>query len=337
MADVAPSTVSRHINGHRVRRAEAIDAAIEQLGFRASASARSLRSGSTQAIAMIVPDIQNPYYAATVAGAEAVGRQNGLRLFLCNTDEDLELEREMLADVTRRVDGVILVPASESSSTEPFERTDAIPLVLMDRETRGELRFDTVVIDNYGGGATAAQHLLDLGHRDVAVLSGPLTASQGRAREQGFLDTFADAGYPLAQNRLERGDFREEGGYQAALNLLTARERPTALFVINNMMSVGAIRAIRDVKLDVPNDLSLVCFDQLPMQSILSPRITYISRPMHEQGAMAMRMMLTRLRSSEEGAAPRRLQMPIDLVVGASTKPLRSLRAGLGETDTIPT
>lgn len=319
-AGVASSTVSRHINGHRVRRAEAIDKAIAELGFTASASASNLRRGSTGAIAMIVPDIQNPYYAATVAGAETLGRENGLRLFLCNTDEDLELEREVLADVIRRVDGVILVPASEASSTAPFQSASAIPLVLMDRETHGDLRFDTVLIDNFQGGADAAEHLLSLGHRDVAVLAGPSSASQGRAREMGFSEAFARAGAPLGPHRVERGNFRENGGYQAALNLLTARERPSALFVINNMMAVGALRAILDLKLRVPEDLSLVCFDQLPMHSVLSPRPTIISRPMHEQGAMAMRMMLTRLRASEGAPPPRRLVMPVELVVGGSTK-----------------
>ncbi len=319
-AGVAASTVSRHINGHHVRRADAIAEAIEAMGFRARASARSLRSGSTKAIAMIVPDIQNPYYAATVAGAEAIGRQNGLRLFLCNTDEDIELEREMLEDVTGRVDGVILVPASESSSADLFRGPTAIPLVLMDREISGGLRFDTVVIDNYAGGEAAARHLLDLGHRDMAVLCGPSSASQGMARERGFLGTLAQAGIALPPNRLDRGDFREEGGYQSALNLLSAQKLPTALFVINNMMSIGSIRAIRDLRLSVPDDLSLVCFDQLPFQSMLSMRMTCISRPMHEQGAMAMRMMLARLTAFGAEQAPRMLQMPVDLVVGQSTR-----------------
>ena len=276
---------------------------------------------------MIVPDIQNPYYAATVAGAESVGREAGLRLFLCNTDEDLELEREVLADVISRVDGVILVPASESSSTAPFQIPNAIPLVLMDRETLGDLRFDTVIIDNFRGGEDAAEHLIALGHRDVALLSGPLSASQGRAREVGFCEAFARAGFPVAPERIERGNFREDGGYQSALNLLTARKRPSALFVINNMMSVGALRAIRDLNLRVPQDLSLVCFDQLPMHSVLSPRPTIISRPMQEQGAMAMHLMLTRLRASGENPPPRRLVMPVELVVGGSTAALAPVRA----------
>lgn len=306
----------------KVRQADAIARVIEDLGFRASASARSLRKGTTQAIGMIVPDIENPYYAATVAGAESVGRQNGLRLFLCNTDEDLELEREVLEDVIRRVDGVILVPASEASSTEPFEGPNSIPLVLMDRETSSAAGFDTVLIDNYRGGAAAAEHLLELGHRDVALISGPLTASQSRSREQGFVETFARAGAMIDESRIERGNFREDGGYQGAFSLLTAHDRPTALFVVNNMMSIGAIRAIRDLHLRFPEDLSLVCFDSLPQHSLITPRVTTIARPMHEQGAMAMRLILKRLSSSQSERPGRTLVMPVELTIGASTRPV---------------
>lgn len=319
VAGVAASTVSRHINGHRVRRSEAIRSAIEDLGFKASASARNLRRGNTQVIAMVVPDIQNPYYAATVAGAEGVGRQNGIRLFLCNTDEDVEIEHEVLSDVTGRADGVILVPASERSSTTLFEMPNAIPLVLMDRETESRRRFDTVLIDNHRGGALAARHLLDHGHRRVAVVTGPLTASQSRAREDGFLGTYAKAGIHIGAPFIERGNFREDGGYQCTLNLLSAPERPTALFVVNNMMSMGALRAIRDLGLRIPDDVSLVCFDQLPCNGVISPRITAIHRPMHEQGAMAMRLLLTRLRSEAEVHQPRTLTMPVEITIGLST------------------
>lgn len=318
-AGVASSTVSRHINGHRVRRAAAIDAAIAALGFTLSASARNLRRGTTEAIAMVVPDIENPFYAATVAGAESVARANGLRLFLCNTDEDLEIERAVLADVIQQVDGVILVPATDASSTTLFEGPGSVPLLLMDRETQGALRFDSVVIDNHRGGVAAAEHLLALGHRDVALLSGPLSATQSKARETGFLETMARGGAPVAGRRIERGNFREDGGYQGTLNLLTVPDRPSALFVINNMMAAGALRAIHDLRLQLPHDLSFICFDQLPLHGVLSPRPTFIARPMHEQGAMAMRLMLTRLRSPETAPAPRRLVMPVELVVGGST------------------
>ncbi|MCU0901161.1 MAG: LacI family transcriptional regulator [Cypionkella sp.] len=322
-AGVAPSTVSRHINGLGVRQPEAIERAIQDLGFRASASARNLRKGNTQVVAMIVPDIQNPYYAATVAGAEQIGRMNGLRLVLCNTDEDLDLEDAVLQDIIGRVDGAILVPASERSSTKLFEAPGAIPLVLMDRETLGRCRFDTVTIENHRGGALAAEHLLSLGHRDVALITGPITASQSRARETAFLEVFAKAGVPIPDRFVVRGDFREAGGYQAALDILTIRRRPTALFVVNNMMSIGALRAIKDLQISLPQDLSLVCFDQLPCEGVISPRPTTIRRAMEEQGAMAMRLMLNRLRAKTEAEEdehePRTLILPVELVVGAST------------------
>ena len=321
-AGVAPSTVSRHINGHSVRQSEAIERAIDNLVFRANANARNLRKGNTQVIAMIVPDIQNPYYAATVAGAEQIGRQNGLRLVLCNTDEDVDLEHLVLSDIIGRVDGAIVVPASERSSTSLFEAPSAIPLVLMDRETLGGRRFDTVTIENHRGGALAGQHLLDLGHRDVAIITGPLTASQSRARETGFLEVFANAGIEVPNRFILRGDFRESGGYQTAFDILSDRRRPSALFVGNNMMSMGALRAINDLRLSLPQDLSLVCFDQLPCEGVISPRLTTIRRPMEEQGAMAMRLMITRLSAQADDNhdhEPCTLTLPVELVLGAST------------------
>jgi LacI family transcriptional regulator len=189
----------------------------------------------------------------------------------------------------------------------------------MDRETRGAQRFDSVVIDNHRGGVAAAEHLLALGHRDVALLSGPLSATQGKARETGFLETMARAGAHVAERRIERGNFREDGGYQGTLNLLTVPDRPSALFVINNMMAAGALRAIHDLGLRLPETLSFMCFDQLPLHGVISPRPSFIARPMHEQGAMAMRLMLARLRGPGTAPTPRRLVMPVELVVGGST------------------
>ncbi|RZU76027.1 LacI family transcriptional regulator [Micromonospora kangleipakensis] len=319
-AGVSAATVSRFLTGHSVRAADLIRAAIEDLDYRPSPLARSLRSGRTRSIAVIVPDVTNPFFAAVVKGAETVARQDNYNLFLYNTDEDVEREVAVLADLVGRVDGAILAPTVESDEAPLRAHQAGLPVVFLDREIDGSPMFDAVLVDNAGGSRRAAEHLLDLGHRRIAIVNGTPHSTPGRQRCESFLETLKSRGVEPPGPYQERGDFREEGGYQAVMRLLALEYPPTAMYVTNNLMTAGALRALHDIGIRVPDQLSIVGFDDLQLAALLLPPLTVVDRPMEEQGALAMRLLLRRLHDNQD-SVPRRIVLETKLLVRGSTAP----------------
>jgi LacI family transcriptional regulator len=322
IAGVSPATVSRYLRGQRVRSGDAIRAAIKESDYWPTAAARSLRSGVHYAIAVVVPDITNPFFAALVKGIESVFQAGPYSVLLANTDESSELEDTLLADLVRRVDGVILAPATEQDETPLHVREAGLPVVFVDRELDGA-SFDSILVDNVDGGRQAARHLLDLGHRRIAMISGPLNTTPGRGRYEGFVAELAEHGVELDDDYCMPADFREKGGYDAMLHLLALNERPTAVFAANNVMTVGALRALHSMRVHVPGEMSIIGFDDLDLAAVLQPPLTVIDRPMVQQGVLAARLLLTRLidHSTEES---QRVVLSVRLVERGSTAPPRT-------------
>jgi LacI family transcriptional regulator len=319
---VSPATVSRYLRGQRVRADDAIRAAIKEWDYWPTAAARSLRSGVHYAIAVVVPDITNPFFAALVKGIESVFQAGPYSVLLANTDESSELEDTLLADLVRRVDGIILAPATEQGETPLHVREAGLPVVFVDRELKGA-SFDSILVDNVDGGRQAARHLLDLGHRRIAMISGPLNTTPGRGRYEGFVAELEDHGVELDEEYCMVADFREKGGYDAMLHLLALKERPTAVFAANNFMTIGALRALHSMRVQVPGEMSIVGFDDLDLAAVLRPPLTIIDRPMAQQGVLAARLLLTRLidHSTEES---QRVVLPVRIIERGSTAPPRT-------------
>ncbi|MCE2529897.1 MAG: LacI family DNA-binding transcriptional regulator [Acidimicrobiia bacterium] len=321
-AGVSISTVSRHMRGDRVRAAKRIDRAIARLRYRPSPAARSLKSGKTGAVALVVPDVTNPFFAAVVRGAESITAQGRHIIFLANTDESDDREAAVIEDLLSRVDGMLLAPASESDPN-PQRLADAgVPTVLIDREGPSAGCFDVVLVDNYGGARSAVEHLLSLGHERIATIAGPVGSTPGRLRLEGYSATMADAGIDPPSAFVQPGGFMEHGGYQAMMQLLALPDPPTAVFVANNLMTIGALRAIKDIGVRVPDDLSIIGFDDHPFSEILDPPLTVVGRPMEQQGALAMRMLLSRM-SENPGRMARRVVLDTHLIQRASCSPPR--------------
>jgi len=319
-AGVSTATVSRYLRGDPVRAADAVGAAIAALRYRPNVVAQSLKSGRTGAIGVVVPDVTNPFFAAVVKGLERASREAAYRVLLANTDESAEREAEVLADLAGRVDGFIVAPTTEQDQA-PLHLLDAgVSMVFIDRELAGAERCDVVLVDNEGGGRAAAEHLAGLGHRRVAMINGPRQTTPGRGRRDGFLDGLAAAGLELPADCDVVGDFREDSGYQLALQLLALPDPPTAIFTANNLMTVGALKALGDLRVAIPRQMSLIGFDDLTLGSLLTPGLTCIARPDVEQGSLAMQLLLGRLagRAHDE---PRRLVLRTELLVRGSTAP----------------
>ena len=321
-AGVSTASVTRFLRGQRVRSASAIAEAVRALDYRPSEVARSLKSGVTRSIGVVVPDVSNPFFAAVVKGAESVSRLDMYNISLCNTDESAEREHEVLAALRGRVDGLILAPVTEQAETVADLRRAEVPIVLLDREFHGNTGFDAVLVDNAGGARQAVEHLVGLGHERIGLISGPIDTTPGRGRYEGFVAALGDAGIELDEAHVQQGDFREEGGYQAALRLLAVQPPLTAIFAANNLMSIGALRALRDMGASVPGDVSFIGFDDHALAELLAPPLTVIDRPTEEQGALAMRLLLNRL-GGATGDKPRRIVLDTTLRSRGSCAPPR--------------
>ncbi len=303
-AGVSTTTVSRHLAGQRVRRAAAIQASIEALDFRASHAARSLKSGVTRTVGLVVPDVSNPFFAAVAKGVESVSHQQGLKVFLSNTDESVELERDVLEGLIGRVDGVILAPAKERSDNTAELRRAGVPIVLLDRRLLHAGDLDSVLVDSRGGARRAVEHLLSFGHRRVGLVSGPLDTTPGRERYDGFVEALDAAGVSVDPALVQAGDFKADGGYQATLCLLGSPADVTAIFSANNLMTVGVLRALHHIGVRVPDEVSVIGFDDLELAELMSPPLSVVERPSVEQGVLAMRLLRNRI----EDKGPRRAQ-----------------------------
>ena len=314
-AGVSTSSVSRHLKGQRVNGSAAIAAAMRELDFRPSALARSLKSGRTNTIGLVVPDVTNPFFAGVVKGAESVAQDAGYQLVLCNTDESTDREHGVLSTIRDRVDGLLLAPARDDAETTDSLVELGVPIVLVDRTLPEPGDADAVLIDNAGGAADAARLLIDEGHRRIAFISGPLDTTPGSERHAGFIATCEAAGVEVV---IEVADFKEHGGYQAAMRLFAGADPPSAAFAANNMMTIGLLRALRHLGLAVPRDVSVVGFDDHLLADLLDPPLSVVDRDMENQGAVAMRMLLARLAGDVTGPG-RTVRLDTHLVRRGST------------------
>ena len=312
-AGVSPATVSRFLSGQSVRAAAAIDSAITELAYSPSAIARSLKSGLTRNVGVVVPDISNPFFAAVVRGIESGSSVQANNVMLCNSDESADRQNQLLASLIGLIDALILTPAIESSEVPEALRRHDVPVVLLDREFGEDLGFDSVLVDNFGGSRQVGRYLAQLGHRRIAVISGPLDSTPGRLRHEGFMAGVAEAGVEPPDELVHIGDFRETSGYVGLKSLLAAGP-PTAVFVANNLMAVGALRACKEEGVKLPDDLSFASFDDLELGHLLEPAITTVTRPTVAQGALAMSLLTERL-SGEAPAQARRCVLETRLSV----------------------
>lgn len=325
LAGVSTASVSRYLRGLPVRSNEAIKKAISELGYHPSSVAQGLRSGIHYAIAVVVPDITNPFFAAIVKGVESICREGPYQVYLLNTDESSKNEHRVLQEIVKRVDGVILTPATEGNSIAEdvgHYRDLGIPLVLIDREIAGQ-DFDCVLTDNLKGARMAAEYLVRLGHTRVATIRGSITTTPGLQRYQGFCQTLKAAGIELRPEYCKDGDFRESGGYQAMLELASLPEPPTAVFSANNLMTAGALKALNALRLNVPEKMSVIGFDDLHLGELLAAPLTCVTRDAIRQGAIATRMLLSQLERTH-GQDTQKIILDVSLLERASCRQVQT-------------
>jgi len=298
-AKVSIGTVSNVINGtvsvREVSRQRVLDA-IKALGYQRSQLARGLRRDYTNMIGMIIPDITNPFFPAMVRAAEDVAYAHGYRLVLCNSDNDRKKEASYLTELQSYLPaGLLLIPAVDSQLREqPMRNGRPTPTVCIDRKPQG-WKCDTVYAGNESGAYAATLHLIDHGHRRIAVIGGPAHLANARQRLQGFRRALKEAGIPLPQAYLQTGRFDRASGLEAALCLLRPPTRPTAIFAANDLMAMGAMMAVRELGLRCPEDVSIVGFDNLEIDEVLHPPLTTVQQPVYALGVTAAERLLQRI------------------------------------------
>lgn len=332
LARVSVFTVSAVINKNRQVSAplrRRVEAAIEKLDFRPNLLARSLAKRQTKTLGMIVPDIANPFFPHLVRGAEDTAQKSGYSILLCNSDDKLEKEElylELL--LSRLVDGILLTktPGPFSPGIRAVLADAKVPIVLLMR-TGPFLKTDAVITDDLNGAQEAASHLARIGHRKIAIVTGPLDVSNAQERLKGFRKGLKAAKLTYYRDLTVEGDYRTDSGYRAGLTLLP--RRPDAIFISNYLMTVGFMKAAEEMDLQCPEDFSLVSFDDYPWLSCFRPRLTTIELPKYELGATAAQILIERIEGDlKKRPAVRRLAPQLCVRDSCGFK-LRRKKAGL--------
>jgi len=329
LSGVSRSTVSRVINNHpsvkpEVR--ERVQEVIAETGYHPDPAARSLASRRSGIIGLVIPRaiqslFTDPYYPRLMQGIAQACNVNEyiLSLFLFHTEDD---ERKLHPRVLRNqlVDGVIVTGSHINDPLVPKLIDHQVPFVMVGRPN-GSLDVSFVDADNVVGAYAATGHLIRSGRERIATITGPLNTTVGLDRRQGYLDALNDRGRSIDEALIVEGDFTEAGGYAATQRLIS--HQPDAIFVASDTMAFGALRALRDGALSVPNDVAVVGFDDLPTAGLSDPPLTTIRQPIRRIGAQAVETLVDMLTNDPQ--PPRRITLSTELVIRSSCAPAREI------------
>jgi LacI family transcriptional regulator len=331
-AGVSRTTVSFVLNGVRSERVPISEEtrvrvleAIEELGYVPNARARALRSGDTKTLSLIMPDFRNPHFWEIAEGVEQEARDAGYNLLVSNIPLKTENVNEIFTDLShQRVDGLILIgsftsnPNNGNNSLGRFLKR-RLPIVELSDHYSLRYEIDRVSSNYYDTTIEAMSYLLSLHHRRIGLLYGAAVPELIEDRFQPYQESLLAAGLPVEEELIIHCEPTIEGGYQATSKLLQLPERPTAIIAINDLLAIGAIRAISDAGLRNPEDISLLGYDDIAMSNYLVPRLTTVSKDISSLGRIAVKLLLARI---QEPDRPYQIEhSPARLIIRESTGP----------------
>jgi DNA-binding LacI/PurR family transcriptional regulator len=319
-AGVSIATVSKVINGKGRISADtrnAVFAIMERFDFQPSVIASALTGKKTFTLGLLVPDVSNPFFAEIARAIEDQGHHLGYSVVMCNTDnKDEKIERYIALLLQKSVDGIIIATGIEKKEILEQLLTKGLPIVLIAREMP-LVSVETVVVDDYAGGCLAASHLLDLGHKEIAILTESQKVSSSRERMRGFRQTIEDAGVTFNEKWLKICDYKVEDGRINTLELLKEESRPTAIFSCNDLLAVGALQAAKELQIGVPSELSIISFDNTILASVTNPTLTTIAQPMEQMGKLAVDLIVEHVKDDKK--AKQRIVFRPELLIREST------------------
>lgn len=317
-AGVSPTTVSHVLSGKRLvgaaTRATVLEA-IRELGYRPNHVARNLRTRRSHMIAVVVPDITNPFYAVLTRGLADAVDAAGYGTYVCNTDGQHERERKFLQDVMDRgVDGIVFASGETASQVNLQPIGDTTPIICIGEQLDHPM-CDAVIPDDERGSCEAGAFLASRGYRRIAMIQGP--PRYGAARTAGFRSAMQAAGLKVPSQLMVRGDWTRKGGYAAMTALMALPDPPDAVFCANDLMAIGVLDVAHELGLEVPADLAVVGFDDVDAATIVTPRLTTVRNPSYETGSAAGDLLLSRTSGRYTGAG-RTVVLPCPLVERSS-------------------
>jgi len=322
-AGVSAMTVSRVINNTgRISEAtrKRVRKVMEELHYIPNSMARSLVLQKTKILSLLITDITNPFYTTIARGAEDAAKRSGYRLLFGNSDEDYVKERDYVDMIlSTRVDGVLFAPTGDQSLEQLQQlQKHNIPFVVLDREVPG-IEADVVLGDSKEGARKLVEHLIGLGHRRIALINGSQDVSTARLRYLGYREAHTLSGMAMDDTLVAHFSYRDFHDESALDALLGQESPPTAIFAANNMLAVGVIQALRKRSLQVPRDISVVCFDDFVHAEAINPFLTVAAQPAYQFGALGMQLLIERI-EGEAAREQRKLILPCELLIRASTR-----------------
>ncbi|MBV9846508.1 MAG: LacI family DNA-binding transcriptional regulator [Kutzneria sp.] len=320
LAGVSTATVSRALNGKPTVAPDLVArvlAAAAELGYRPNGLARSLRRQVTAVVALVISDVENPFFTAIARGVEDTAQAAGYSVMLCNADEDAVKERQYVdAAVQERVAGVIISPTG-TPATAAALLDSGTPVVAVDRPLAGA-RCDTVLVDSRLAATQATEHLIAQGYQRIGCVTGPAGVPTADDRLAGYHDGIAAAGRRVSQRLVRRCEYKAAGAERAGESLLGEREPPDAILVGNSVMAVGVLKALARGALRPGRDVGIVSFDDAPWATLVDPPLTVVAQPAYEIGTLAADMLLARI--GTRGDEPKTATLNARLLVRGSSR-----------------
>lgn len=322
LAGVALSTASYALSGDSkvsTKTKEKVLEAARQLNYRKNGFAMDLKRSRTNTIALILTDLSGPYYSELIRSIQDVALSNGYDLIACSSmgGEDSTAVRFLLE---KRVDGAVVLAQNIADDILRASASERFPIIVMDRVIEGSGLIN-VLVDGEQGGYKATRHLIENGHRSIAYISGPSNSYDNALRYQGFLRALREEGLEEKAKWKLSGGFVREGGYKATKMMLMQGELPTAVFYANDEMAIGGIKAFKEGGISVPDDISIIGFDDIQLAEYLRPPLTTIRQPMYESGSLAGHLLFQMLNGDDVGDS---YKLKIELIERESVKPLKA-------------
>ena len=327
-ANVSTMTVSRVINNTgsiKESTKQKIESAIKELGYIPNTAARSLTSKKTKLLSLIVSDITNPFFTKVTRGAEDKALEMGYQLLLSNSDEDIKKESIYIDMIlSTRVDGVLITPTGDQSIKELNKLRDHdIPIVLLDRDI-ANFKCDQVIGDSYNGSRKLMEHLIEWGHKKIALINGPSTISTARERQRGYLEAIQLAGLRIHHDYISQINFKIDNAMKVVQKLLSLpkHEQPTAIFAANNFIAISTIKALHSFGWHVPKDIAVVSFDDIEPIESFNPFLTVASQPAYQFGQKGIKLLIDRINGRIEGESKTTVLTPEIRIRESSKKAL---------------
>lgn len=314
------ATVSKYINGATLKEKNriAVEQAIEKLGYTVNEYARSLKSNKSRTIGVVIPELGNLFIANIISRMEEILRANGYSIIICDCHSDEKLEAEAVGFLLGKMaGGIINMPVGRDGSHLKPVVEKGLPIVLVDRKIpQLESYASGVFIDNDAAAYDATTLLLRHGHRDIGIVVGPSDVYTSQCRLEGYRRALAEWGIPCNENRIAYSDYSVQGGFESVQALLSAGDGMSALFVTNYEMTLGAVIAINERNIRIPEELSLIGFDNLDLSRVTHPKLTIMTQPLRDIGTQVAQIMLQQMNGEAEG--PVTVSLPAALLPGQS-------------------